>query len=213
MLTAVPAGAGTLETPWTDGEGARARLIASSVIGPDGRPLLLAGLQIELDEGWKTYWRTPGDDGGMPPELDWDLSRNLSSVEALYPAPGRFKGIMGYAIGYKHAVVLPFVLDPASTDREVTFHLGVVYGVCKDICVPKEAELAVALKPGETASPEIRRVLEEAYAAVPARGGKGDGLPELVSSRRVEAEGGPALELVARYPAGSEGADLFVEAV
>ncbi|MCB1435055.1 MAG: hypothetical protein KDK75_21725, partial [Alphaproteobacteria bacterium] len=31
------------------------------------------GVQIELDDGWKTYWRMPGD-AGIPPQFTWTAS-------------------------------------------------------------------------------------------------------------------------------------------
>ena len=71
-------------SPWQDTEHSRIRLIAASNIPYRFRPGsgTVAGLEIELDEGWKTYWRTPGD--GLPPSVDWTKSRNLG--QALWPS-------------------------------------------------------------------------------------------------------------------------------
>ena len=39
------------------------------------------GLQFRLKEGWKIYWRTPGD-AGFPPQLDFSDSSNLAAALA-----------------------------------------------------------------------------------------------------------------------------------
>ena len=39
-----------------------------------------AGLLIELDGLWKTYWRVPGD-AGIPPQLDWSGSQNAAAID------------------------------------------------------------------------------------------------------------------------------------
>src|SRR5690349_18182355 len=49
---------------------------------------LLAGIEITLDPGFKTYWRNPGD-SGLPPRFDWSGSENVADVEIRYPAPYR----------------------------------------------------------------------------------------------------------------------------
>ena len=45
-----------------------------------------AGIEIKLKQGWKTYWRYPGD-SGVPPAFDFSKSQNVKSVTVLYPAP------------------------------------------------------------------------------------------------------------------------------
>ena len=42
-----------------------------------------------MAEGWKIYWRTPGD-SGLPPTFDWTGSQNLQSHTVKWPVPYRF---------------------------------------------------------------------------------------------------------------------------
>ena len=64
-------------------------------------------LKIKLKEGWKTYWRYPGD-LGVPLVLDFSASQNVKAVIVRYPAPMRFPdGAGGNSIGYKGDVILP----------------------------------------------------------------------------------------------------------
>ncbi|VTP68806.1 Uncharacterized protein predicted to be involved in C-type cytochrome biogenesis [Leclercia adecarboxylata] len=44
-------------------------------------------LDVTPDEGWKTYWRTPGD-GGFRPAIAW--ASQAENAVALAPAPSGF---------------------------------------------------------------------------------------------------------------------------
>src|SRR5260370_34057565 len=79
------------------------RLLAGSRSGA----VLLAGIAFQLEPGWKTYWRTPGD-SGVPPRFDFSKSENIEAVTVLWPAPTKFDdGAGGYSLGYHNHVVLP----------------------------------------------------------------------------------------------------------
>ena len=49
----------------------------------------LLGLEVKLSPNWKIYWRNPGD-AGLPPEISWKNTENISAVNLLFPAPKRF---------------------------------------------------------------------------------------------------------------------------
>ena len=73
------------------------RLLAGSRTGS----VLMGGIEIQLQQGWKTYWRTPGD-SGVPPRFDFSKSVNVESVTPLYPAPRTFDDGAGGEIGRAH---------------------------------------------------------------------------------------------------------------
>ena len=89
LAAAVPATAQGVATPWIDGYNSKTRLIAATMAAP--KPMVNAGIEITMAPGWKTYWRTPGDAGGVPPNLDWAASSNVAAVKMLFPAPGRLE--------------------------------------------------------------------------------------------------------------------------
>src|SRR5262245_57588765 len=76
LVPAKAAAENTVATPWMELQGARLRLIA----GPagNGSARYLAGVEVVLADGWKTYWRMPGD-AGVPPSFDWSDSANTAS--------------------------------------------------------------------------------------------------------------------------------------
>src|SRR3954463_3510127 len=135
-------------SPWIQGHHSRARLVAG---GADGAARLGA-IEIVLDPGFKTYWRSPGE-SGLPPAFDWAWSENLSAAEVLWPAPHRFEDAGGVAYGYKDRVLLPVRVSPSDAGKPLRLALKLDYGVCKDICIPAQASLALALRPGEAGPP------------------------------------------------------------
>src|SRR5262245_42839364 len=76
----------TVATAWTEVHGSKLRLIAGPAT--DSTKGYLAGVEIVLAEGWKTYWRMPGD-AGVPPQFNWDGSTNTAAIDVFYPAPIR----------------------------------------------------------------------------------------------------------------------------
>src|SRR5690606_24353121 len=75
-------------SPWVSELGARARLIASDSSAGEA---LRAGLEIDLEDGFKTYWRVPGA-SGVPPRFDFSRSRHAEDVSVAFPSPKRHAG-------------------------------------------------------------------------------------------------------------------------
>ena len=57
-------------SPWEDDAQSAARLISARAVNESGGRMFRAGVEIKLKDGWKTYWRYPGD-SGVPPLLDF----------------------------------------------------------------------------------------------------------------------------------------------
>src|SRR5215470_3007520 len=81
-------------SPWQRDTHSAVRLLAGSRSGG----VLLGGIAIQLQDGWKTYWRNPGD-SGVPPRFDFSKSDNVDAVTVLWPAPQKFDdGAGGYSL-------------------------------------------------------------------------------------------------------------------
>lgn len=104
----------------------------------------LAGVSVDLDEGWKTYWRLPGD-SGIPPAFDFSKSINVRATEILYPVPTRTHDQSGETIGYSHRVVFPLKVKPADPAVPATLDLALFLGVCKDVCIPVDGRVSLEL--------------------------------------------------------------------
>ncbi len=104
----------------------------------------MAAIRIRLSEGWKTYWRSPGE-GGIPPQFDFSGSQNLNAVRIHWPVPHLFSTNGLRSIGYKGTVVLPIELVPEDPAAPIALSAQLRIGVCEDICIPYETRLKVRL--------------------------------------------------------------------
>jgi DsbC/DsbD-like thiol-disulfide interchange protein len=186
-------------SPWDDDAQSAARLIAAQAHNESGGRMFRAGVEIKLKEGWKTYWRYPGD-SGVPPVLDFSKSQNVKAVTVLYPAPMRFPdGAGGSSIGYKGVVILPLRVEPQDATKPVTLNLKVDYAVCEKLCVPAEAKLELALTGAGTAN-EAALSAAEARVPKPAAIG-GGGMPSIRAARRDAGSGKPRVVVDVAAPA------------
>lgn len=156
-------------TNWTQGFNNKSRVIAGEASGGPvkGAHALFAALEISMPAGWKTYWRNPGEAGGVPPEFDFSGSENLQSATVLYPAPHRLiDPKAGVNIGYKEHVIFPIAVVPKTPGAPIGLKIKAAYGVCKDICVPAEAEFSIDIVPDAPPSEQIATALSAVPAAL-----------------------------------------------
>ncbi|WP_422250843.1 protein-disulfide reductase DsbD domain-containing protein [Bradyrhizobium sp.] len=188
-------------SPWQKDSHAAVRLLAGSRSGP----VLLGGIAVQLDPGWKTYWRTSGD-SGVPPRFDFSKSENIEAVTVLWPAPMKFDdGAGGFSLGYHDQVVLPLRIVPKSNDKPVTLRAKISYAVCEKICIPVEASTELTF--ASVASTEDS-VLFAALDTVPKPASVGD--PNPLTIRDVEREGKSTV-LVDVIAPDAKAVNLFVE--
>lgn len=208
VLAAAPVRAA--ETEWHDGFNSRTRLVSAS-LDKDGIRQSYAFVEVAMPKGWKTYWRNPGDAGGVPPGFDWSRSENLGSATVLYAAPHRLTDDAGDTIGYKDHVTFPVLVVAKDAKKPVRLALDMTFGICKDICVPSQAAHDLEMAPGDAAVVEGANlaVLESVpRAASDVRPGD----PVLKRSALDTSAAKPKLVLEAVFPGGAGGADIFIEA-
>jgi DsbC/DsbD-like thiol-disulfide interchange protein len=194
-------------SPWVELHASRVRLVASDAGAADGARV--AGLEIAMADGWKTYWRTAGD-SGVPPQFDWTGSTNAAHIEVLYPAPKRMAEAGGEALGYKGTVLFPIAVTPQDAAKPVALKLALEFGICREICVPAIATLELSVPPPRKAahSGAIKAALER----VPRpSAGRRPADPELRQVTVDDTDAGTRLAIAAAFH-GSKGADVFVEA-
>ncbi|MGB8397196.1 protein-disulfide reductase DsbD domain-containing protein [Bradyrhizobium sp.] len=188
-------------SPWQRDAHSAVRLLAGSRSGA----VLLGGIAIQLQPGWKTYWRTPGD-SGVPPRFDFSRSENVEAVTVLWPAPKKFDdGAGGISLGYKQQVVLPLRIVAKAADRPLTLRADINYAVCEKLCVPVEAHAELAF--ASVASTEDGALLA-ALDTVPKPANVGD--PNPLAIRGVRREGRTNVLVDVTAPDNKE-LSLFVE--
>lgn len=116
------------ETGWlhsAENNHASVRLRADA--SPQGENRVL--LDVKLEEGWKTYWRSPGD-GGVAPTITWQDP--VKSAHWFWPVPQRFDVSGITTQGYHNQVSIPMTLEgkmPAKIAGVLTL------STCKDVCL------------------------------------------------------------------------------
>jgi DsbC/DsbD-like thiol-disulfide interchange protein len=188
-------------SPWQRGAHSAVRLLAGSRSGG----VLLGGIAVRLDPGWKTYWRTSGD-SGVPPRFDFSKSDNIEAVTVLWPAPTKFDdGAGGTSLGYHDQVVLPLRIVAKNADKPATLRADISYAVCEKICIPIEANAELAF--ASVASTEDS-VLFAALDTVPKPASVGD--PNPLTIRDVKREGKSTVLVDVVVP-DAKAVNLFVE--
>ena len=185
------------EGPWQAFEGGRLRLVTLAM--PDGG--LQGGFQIDLEEGWKTYWRAPGG-SGLPPQIDLSGSRNVASSAIRFPVPKTSRDPSGLTAVYDGDVTFPIDVTRLFTGRDVTLSARGVIGVCREICVPVPFATSVTHDAHGGTSFAVASDLAKARS----------GLPEparaalRVERARIDAD---TLHVTARVPQGAGAITLF----
>src|SRR5271156_6677604 len=188
-------------SPWQRDGHSAVRLLAGSRSGA----VLLGGLAIQLQPGWETYWRTPGD-SGVPPRFDFSKSENVEAVTILWPAPTKFDdGAGGHSLGYHDQIVLPLRIVAKNADKPVTLRAAVNYAVCEKLCIPVEADAEL---PFTSVASTEDSALFAALDTVPKPANVGD--PNPLTIRDVKREGKTTV-LVDVVTPDAHKVDLFVE--
>jgi suppressor for copper-sensitivity B len=204
VAVATPAAA-VPASPWSRGMSSRMRLVDAGLADTEG--LRVAVVEIALEKGFKTYWRTAGD-SGIPPVFSFDGSDNARDIEVRFPAPIRFDdGAGGHSIGYLGPSVAFLVTFRAiSPGKPVRLKLKLDYAVCEKICVPANGQAELSFEPGKAISSRAVQLL----ATLPTRQPLGAPGPLSVLTLLK----GPKAEhfVIEAVAPGDGAADVFVEA-
>jgi DsbC/DsbD-like thiol-disulfide interchange protein len=148
----------------------KASLVAETDAVRPGQPLTL-GIRLEMEKGWHTYWRNPGD-AGLPTRVKWDLPEGVSAGEIRWPYPTRFSTGPILSYGYEHEVLLlvEVRVPPSTVGGEVRLAGRVDWLECQEACLPGKAEVALTLPVRATVSPGPHATLfAEARRRLPAK--------------------------------------------
>jgi thiol:disulfide interchange protein/DsbC/DsbD-like thiol-disulfide interchange protein len=110
------------------------------------------GLVLNHEPGWHTYWRNPGD-SGLATTAIWRLQDEPGGVvveprliSQAWPTPSRLAVGPLANYGYENQVVLGFELEmPKGLTGSRRLVAEISWLVCKDVCIPGEAKLAIEL--------------------------------------------------------------------
>jgi DsbC/DsbD-like thiol-disulfide interchange protein len=155
LCLVLPAGESRAQTTLDD-------LVRVAVLdgGLTKRSTYMAALDLTLSDGWKTYWRAPGD-AGIPPTFDWSRADNVAAVNYVWPTPHVFDQGGVQSIGYKSRLVLPVEITPKDPSRPVILRGTIDIGLCKDVCIPGTLLVNHSLDADATRNPTIAAALAD----------------------------------------------------
>ena len=208
VSSGISAAADSAATGWTRDNESAVRMV-SAVAGTGTESELRAGIEFELQPGWKTYWRTPGD-AGYPVSIEWNGSVNVAAADIAWPAPHRFTLFGLDTFGYSESVLLPVLVKPQRVGEAVQLRAAVNYLVCEEICIPKTASLALDIPAGSATPSEFAQLVARYQAQVPGDGARhGLHIDSAVLGGSAETQ---TLEISARSaPLPFEHPDVIVE--
>ncbi len=162
----------------------------------------MAGIEIVMAPGWKTYWRQPGS-GGIPPQFDWSGSTNFASAQVHWPQPIVFETYGVRGVGYQDSVVFPVEIAPEVPGEPLVLSLDLFYGICSEVCIPANAQSHLDTAQADQVAAATVRVSYETRAI--------DHLSAGVASLHcaITAQNG-VLDLEARFETGSDFAAPYV---
>jgi thiol:disulfide interchange protein/DsbC/DsbD-like thiol-disulfide interchange protein len=124
----------------------KARLVSETgAIGP-GQSIWVA-LELNIRDGWHTYWRNPGD-SGQATTLAWTLPAGFTAGDIVWTTPHRFDLPPLVNYGYAgHAVHLVKITAPRElkSGPMALLQAKASWLVCSDVCIPEDAQLQLKL--------------------------------------------------------------------
>jgi thiol:disulfide interchange protein/DsbC/DsbD-like thiol-disulfide interchange protein len=104
-------------------------------------------LDLDIRDGWHTYWRNPGD-SGQATKLTWQLPTGFTAGDIVWTTPHRFEipplVNYGYAKQALHLVNFTAPKD-LKTGSPAVLSAKASWLVCSDVCVPESADLQMRL--------------------------------------------------------------------
>lgn len=151
LLLALGVTSGSGQVP--AGRHVKASLVAETDAASPGQALTV-GIRLEMEKGWHTYWRNPGD-SGLPTRVKWDLPPGFAAGEIQWPYPVQFRTGPLVSYGYAHDVLLPVEIrvPAAPAAGEVRIAARVDWLECQEACLPGRADVSLAVPVRATAAP------------------------------------------------------------
>lgn len=180
----------------------QARLLLSADTVKPG-DTILAGVELQMDPGWHTYWQNSGA-SGMPTKIDWQLPPGLTAAEIQWPLPEKLieEDLTTYIYTNKVILLSAIKLAPNLPAGPLQLKAKVSWLECAVQCVPGHADVQAVLNAGaETRLSKDSAELEAWQKRLP----KTDGLS--AAAHWEAAAKGDTRPLIIEWKAKTSGAD------
>jgi suppressor for copper-sensitivity B len=125
-------------------------------------------LNVSLDSGWKTYWRSPGE-GGVAPTFEWNSrSTNISAVDWSWPTPKRYPVLGVETVGYKDQIHFPIKIHVKEPAQPSALRGTLTLASCTTICVLTDYEIDLDFDTNQlTINEDVAFAYAQAVSSVP----------------------------------------------
>ena len=164
LLCIVTTQGNTISSDWSVSETSKLRLV--SPYSQNDSKNILIGLEYQMEPGWKTYWKSPGD-GGFAQTISWDNSTNVKNINILWPTPIEFEILGLTSLGYQNDVIFPLEIELEDKSKNTFLNLHVNFLICKEVCIPGDATLFLEIPSGEKKLTDNYFNLEKALSLLP----------------------------------------------
>lgn len=135
------------QTPAQDVPHTRVRLLADAKGIVPGRQFT-AGVFMNIDQGWHTYWKNPGE-AGLATKVTWTLPDGFRAGDILWPVPHKYieeGDVLTYGYQEENMLLIP-VTAPSNlkAGTRVVLKAKVEWLECERICVPRDVTVNLTL--------------------------------------------------------------------
>lgn len=164
VVAFLPASGFAQSSDWVETLGARMRVHVEPLEPQGANVPWRAVLDVELEEGWKSYWLDPGDNG-IPPQITIKDAFGKAIPSALiFQAPET----LGYGIERYAGYVERFALGVLPTEHgTLPKTIDVFLGLCSDICVPFQTSFDIETPSSESAKKLSHYFVTKAFEKLP----------------------------------------------
>lgn len=171
----------------------------------------LTALVIELNPGWKTYWKHPGQ-FGLPLSMALQKTENIRQIDILWPVPSRFTNTSMpelSVIGYADTVTLPIKIWRKASGRKSNFSAEISLGICSDVCILHEAGIEYSEETSRNHFQGGAEILTAALKGLPRDNPIRNGNPRILDVAADEDNEGVLIAVCDRLE-NSQPWDLFI---
>ena len=176
LLCIVTTQGNTISSDWSVSETSKLRLV--SPYSQNDSKNILIGLEYQMEPGWKTYWKSPGD-GGFAQTISWDNSTNVKNINILWPTPIEFEILGLTSLGYQNDVIFPLEIELEDKSKNTLLNLHVNFLICKEVCIPGDATLLLEIPSGKKKLTDNYFNLEKALSLLPEEDFKSSYIKEI----------------------------------
>jgi thiol:disulfide interchange protein DsbD len=152
-LTAFITGLIWLSASTSDAAHTRATLILSATAARPGETIT-AGIRLQMDPGWHTYWKNPGE-SGKATEVKWQLPPGITAGEIQWPLPEKYlaEDLTTYVHHGEAVLLVPLKLAADLKPGTLDLKAKVSWLECEKLCVPGSADVVANLEIGDATKP------------------------------------------------------------